>query len=74
MTPGKGIADLDSGPIVGDLQQLQAAVLDHDFQRSRSRVHGIFDELLQSMHWRDDDLSCRNLVHDAWIQSLSSIH
>jgi hypothetical protein len=61
---------LNTAPIVGDLQQLEAAVLGDNLEGCGACVYGVLDELLQSMHWCNNNLASRNFVDDGWLQSL----
>lgn len=64
---------VDPMPIVRNLKKLQTAIFDSNFHRSRSSIHGILDELLESVHWSDDDLAGSNLVDDIFVQRLGRL-
>ena len=53
---------LDATSVVCDLKQLQSAVFDENFQCRRTSIHGIFHQLLESMHWRHNDFAGRDFV------------
>ena len=59
--------------VVGDLQQLQAAFLDHDLQRAGPGIDCILDELFQRVHGGHDDLASRDLVDDVLVQGLQIV-
>lgn len=67
---GFPIADIDSMPIVCDLKQFQASILDQYLQRSRTGVHGILDQFFQCMDWSNDDFPSGDLVHDILVKCL----
>lgn len=56
--------------VVGNLEELEAAILDEDFNGSRTSVDGILDQLFQCMHGSHDDLSRSDLIDDIGIESL----
>ena len=53
---------VDTTTVVCNLQQLEASVFDEDFDGRGASVDSIFDQLLQRMDWRYDDLSRSDLV------------
>lgn len=61
---------IDTMPVIRDLKQLETAVLDQDFQRCRTGINGILNQLFQGMHGGHDDLPSRDFVHHIWIKSL----
>lgn len=68
---GEGKAYINTTAVIRDLKQLETAFFDDHFERCRARVHSVLHKLFEGVNGRDNYLSCRNLVHDVWIQSLS---
>ena len=62
--------DIDTVAIVGDLKQLQAPILDNNFERSRASIHCVFDQFLQCMDWGDYDFASSNLIDNILVKSL----
>lgn len=69
---GNDQTNIDAVPIVRDLEQFQASILDENLQRSRAGVDGVFDQFFERMHRRNYDFSSGNLVHNVLIQGLWS--
>ena len=65
-------AYIDPMPVVSDLEQLEPAVFDHNFQRRGSRVDGIFDELFQSMNGCNNNLPRGNFIDNILIKGLDA--
>lgn len=61
---------LNPTAIICDLEKLQPAIFNEDFQRRRAGIHSILDEFFESVHRGDDNLAGCNLIHDIWIQRL----
>lgn len=56
--------------IVSDLQKLQPAFFNKNFEGGRASINSILDELLQSMDRSNNDLSGRDFVDNIWIECL----
>lgn len=59
---------IDPASIVRDLQQFQPTFLGDNLERCGARVDRIFDELLQGVHWGDNDLPGCDLVDNVLVQ------
>lgn len=64
------ITNINSGTIISELQELQAAILDEDVELLGLGIDGVFDEFLESVDRGDDDFASCNLVDHEGIQSL----
>lgn len=62
--------NIDAVTVVGDLKQLQASILDNNLKGGRTRIHCIFDQLLQRMSRGDYDFAGSNFVNNILIKSL----
>lgn len=67
------MAYIDSVAVIGDLEELEAAFFDEDFERGGTGVDGVFHELFEGMDWSDNDLSGCDLVYDIWMKCLSCV-
>lgn len=63
-------AYVNAASVVGDLEQLEAALLDQNLERGRTCVDCIFNQLLESMDRRHDDFACCDLIDHILIERL----
>lgn len=59
--------------IVSDLQKLQTAFFDENFERGGASINSVFYELFQGMHWCNNNLSGSDFVDNIWVKSLKTI-
>ena len=59
--------------IVCDLDELEPSVLDHNLDRRRACIHGIFDQFFQCVYRSYDNFSSRDLVNHVLLQGLVSV-
>lgn len=55
-------AHINPVAVVGNLKQLETAILDEYFQCSRSGIDGVLNEFFQGVDWSDYDLAGSDLV------------
>ena len=55
---------LNAVTVVRDLEEFEASILDQNFDRGRASVNGILQELLECIHWSNNDLTGGNFVDD----------
>lgn len=66
-------AYVNAASVVGNLEQLEAALLDQNFEGSRACVDCIFDQLLESVYRGHNDLAGSNLVDHILIECLKAV-
>jgi hypothetical protein len=59
--------------VVRDLEQLETALLGQNLEGGGTSINGIFDQLLEGVDRRYNDLARGNLVHDVRVQSLAPV-
>lgn len=64
------ITDINPAAVVGDLQELQTALLDQYLEMGGASILGVLNELLQGVDRRNNNLPCCDLVDNIWIQGL----
>jgi len=63
-------AHVNATTVVGDLQQLQASILDENLQGRGSCVDSILHQLLQRIHRGHDNFPCSNFVDNILVKGL----
>ena len=64
------MTDSDSVAVVGDLDKLEAAVLDEDIDGGGGGVEAVLEELLDGGDWALDDLAGGDSVDDGITETL----
>src|SRR5579862_4970923 len=57
-----GVLATHAASVVGDRNEAESAAFDLDREVARSRIDGIFDELLDRRGWTLDHFACRDLA------------
>ena len=63
---------INARAIIGDLQQLQAAVFDQNLEGRGACIHGVLNQLFQRVNRGDDDLAGGDFVDNVLIKRLSN--
>lgn len=71
--PSLATTDINTVPIVSDLEKFEATIFYHYFDGRRASIHGIFNKLLEGMHGCYYDLACSNLVYHILVKSLPAV-